>query len=131
MKLRWMLLPMLQLAFAHTDFLAAAPAPAVWTVDPAVPGPDSPAAGASLFDRITTDQTRVRENMRALKGTSEQLRAQILGCMSQRGASMLKEDMEALEKAGTGRLVGPGASTEEAIDYVRTEVRARRARRGA
>src|SRR5208283_3467458 len=32
----------------------------------------------------------------ALKGTSEQLRAQILGCMSQRGAEMLKEDMEAL-----------------------------------
>lgn len=32
----------------------------------------------------------------ALKGTSEQLRNQILGCMSQRGAEMLKEDMEAL-----------------------------------
>lgn len=32
----------------------------------------------------------------ALKGTSEQLRNQILGCMSQRGADMLKEDMEAL-----------------------------------
>jgi len=32
----------------------------------------------------------------ALKGTSEQLKGQILGCMSQRGADMLKEDMEAL-----------------------------------
>jgi flagellar motor switch protein FliG len=32
----------------------------------------------------------------ALKGTSEQLRNQILGCLSQRGAEMLKEDMEAL-----------------------------------
>jgi len=32
----------------------------------------------------------------ALKGTSEQLRTQILGCMSQRGAEMLKEDMDAL-----------------------------------
>ena len=32
----------------------------------------------------------------ALKGTSEQLRNQVLGCMSQRGAEMLKEDMEAL-----------------------------------
>ena len=32
----------------------------------------------------------------ALKGTSEQLRNQILGCMSQRGADMLREDMEAL-----------------------------------
>ena len=32
----------------------------------------------------------------ALKGTSEQLKTQILGCMSQRGAEMLKEDMEAL-----------------------------------
>jgi len=32
----------------------------------------------------------------ALKGTSEQLRNQILSCMSQRGAEMLKEDMDAL-----------------------------------
>ena len=32
----------------------------------------------------------------ALKGTSEQLRNQILSCMSQRGGEMLKEDMDAL-----------------------------------
>ncbi len=32
----------------------------------------------------------------ALKGTSDQLRSQILSCMSQRGADMLKEDMEAM-----------------------------------
>jgi flagellar motor switch protein FliG len=32
----------------------------------------------------------------ALKGTSEQLRTHFLGCMSQRGAEMLKEDMDAL-----------------------------------
>src|SRR4051794_19466802 len=32
----------------------------------------------------------------ALKGTSEQLRNHILGCMSQRGADMLREDMEAM-----------------------------------
>jgi len=32
----------------------------------------------------------------ALKGTSEQLRNQMLGCMSQRGADMLREDMDAL-----------------------------------
>ena len=32
----------------------------------------------------------------ALKGTSEQLRNQMLSCMSQRGADMLREDMEAL-----------------------------------
>ena len=32
----------------------------------------------------------------ALKGTSEQLQTQILSCMSQRGAEMLKEDMEAM-----------------------------------
>src|SRR6478609_1286563 len=32
----------------------------------------------------------------ALKGTSEQLRNQMLSCMSQRGADMLKEDMDAL-----------------------------------
>src|SRR5947208_9648755 len=32
----------------------------------------------------------------ALKGTSEQLRNHILACMSQRGADMLREDMEAM-----------------------------------
>jgi flagellar motor switch protein FliG len=32
----------------------------------------------------------------ALKGTSDQLKEHILGCMSQRGAEMLREDMEAL-----------------------------------
>lgn len=32
----------------------------------------------------------------ALKGTSEQLQTQILSCMSQRGAEMLREDMEAM-----------------------------------
>jgi flagellar motor switch protein FliG len=32
----------------------------------------------------------------ALKGTSEQLRNHILSCMSQRGAEMLREDMEAM-----------------------------------
>jgi flagellar motor switch protein FliG len=32
----------------------------------------------------------------ALKGTSEQLRNHILSCMSQRGADMLREDMESL-----------------------------------
>jgi len=32
----------------------------------------------------------------ALKGTSDQLKEHILGCMSQRGAEMLREDMDAL-----------------------------------
>jgi flagellar motor switch protein FliG len=32
----------------------------------------------------------------ALKGTSEQLRNHMMSCMSQRGAEMLREDMEAL-----------------------------------
>ena len=32
----------------------------------------------------------------ALKGTSEQLRNHMLACMSQRGADMLREDMESL-----------------------------------
>ena len=32
----------------------------------------------------------------ALKGTSDQLKEHFLSCMSQRGAEMLREDMEAL-----------------------------------
>lgn len=44
------------------------------------------------------------------------------------GGIIGKEDMEALAKLGVGRLFGPGASMQEAIEYIRNEVRARRAR---
>jgi cytochrome c5 len=54
MKAQWMLLPMLQLVLSGAD-AQPMPAPPTWTVDPAVPGPDLPPAGTSLFDRITTD----------------------------------------------------------------------------
>ncbi|HEU4631951.1 MAG TPA: cobalamin B12-binding domain-containing protein [Gemmatimonadaceae bacterium] len=35
------------------------------------------------------------------------------------GGIIPKEDMEALEAAGTGRLFGPGTPTSELIDYIR------------
>jgi hypothetical protein len=54
MKTQWMLLPMLQLVLSGADAQPTA-AWSAWTVDPVVPGPDLPASGASLFDRITTD----------------------------------------------------------------------------
>ena len=44
------------------------------------------------------------------------------------GGIISKEDSEALEKMGTGRLFGPGASTQDAVQYIREAVRARRAR---
>lgn len=56
-------------------------------------------------DLIRVDATGIRELLArvdrkvltvALKGTSEGLRAHMFGAMSQRGAEMLKEDMEAL-----------------------------------
>jgi methylmalonyl-CoA mutase C-terminal domain/subunit len=46
------------------------------------------------------------------------------------GGIIGKEDMEALHRLGVGRLFGPGSSTQEAIEYIQDEVRARRARRG-
>ena len=52
----------------------------------------------------------------ALKGTSEQLRNQILGCMSQRGAEMLKEDMEAL---GPVKIKEVDAAQQQIIAIVR------------
>ncbi len=52
----------------------------------------------------------------ALKGTSEQLRNQILGCMSQRGADMLKEDMEAL---GPIKIKEVDAAQQQIIAVVR------------
>lgn len=52
----------------------------------------------------------------ALKGTSEQLRNQILGCMSQRGAEMLREDMEAL---GPVKIKEVEAAQQQIIAVVR------------
>ena len=52
----------------------------------------------------------------ALKGTSEQLRNQILGCMSQRGAEMLREDMDAL---GPVKIKEVEAAQQQIIAIVR------------
>lgn len=52
----------------------------------------------------------------ALKGTSEQLRNQILSCMSQRGGEMLKEDMEAL---GPIKIKEVEAAQQQIISVVR------------
>jgi flagellar motor switch protein FliG len=52
----------------------------------------------------------------ALKGTSEQLRNQVLGCLSQRGAEMLKEDMEAL---GPIKIKEVEAAQQQIISIVR------------
>jgi len=52
----------------------------------------------------------------ALKGTSEQLRNQILSCMSQRGAEMLREDMEAL---GPIKIKEVEAAQQQIISVVR------------
>jgi methylmalonyl-CoA mutase C-terminal domain/subunit len=45
------------------------------------------------------------------------------------GGIMNKEEMAELERLGTGRLFGPGASTQDAIQYIRGEIGARRARK--
>ncbi len=52
----------------------------------------------------------------ALKGTSEQLRAHITSCMSQRGAEMLREDMEAL---GPVKIKEVDSAQQEIIAQVR------------
>jgi flagellar motor switch protein FliG len=52
----------------------------------------------------------------ALKGTSEQLRTQILSSMSQRGADMLREDMEAL---GPVKIKDVEAAQQQIIAVVR------------
>lgn len=52
----------------------------------------------------------------ALKGTSDQLRNHVLGCMSQRGGEMLKEDMEAL---GPIKIKEVEASQQQIITLVR------------
>src|SRR5438128_5100717 len=52
----------------------------------------------------------------ALKGTSDQLKEHILQCMSQRGAEMLREDMDAL---GPIKIKEVEASQQQIIAVVR------------
>jgi len=52
----------------------------------------------------------------ALKGTSEKLKEHILACMSQRGAEMLREDMEAL---GAVKIKDVEATQQQVIAVVR------------
>jgi len=47
------------------------------------------------------------------------------------GGIMSAEDMEALQRLGTGRLFGPGTALDDAVEYIRGEVTARRQRRRA
>jgi methylmalonyl-CoA mutase C-terminal domain/subunit len=47
------------------------------------------------------------------------------------GGTIGEEDMAELERLGTGRLFGPGASTREIVDYIREEVQRRRQGSGA
>ncbi len=76
-------------------------------------------------DLLLIDQLGVKEVLAkvdrklltvALKGTSEQLRNHILGCMSQRGADMLREDMDAL---GPIKIKEVEASQQQIISVVR------------
>jgi flagellar motor switch protein FliG len=52
----------------------------------------------------------------ALKGTSEQLQKHFIGCMSQRGAEMLKEDMDAM---GPVRIRDVESAQQQIISIVR------------
>jgi flagellar motor switch protein FliG len=52
----------------------------------------------------------------ALKGTSDQLRQKFLDCMSQRGADMLREDMDAL---GPVKIKEVDAAQQQMIAIVR------------
>ena len=62
----------------------------------------------------------------------ELLREQGAGDILVTGGGIIgPEDMAALQRLGTGRLFGPGASLQEAIEYIRAEVRQRRAGRAS
>ena len=56
------------------------------------------------------------EDLIALKGTSDQLKSHFLQCMSQRGAEMLREDMEAI---GPVKIKEVEAAQQQIISIVR------------
>jgi flagellar motor switch protein FliG len=76
-------------------------------------------------DLLVMDQNAVKEVLGridrklltvALKGTSDQLKQHFLGCMSQRGAEMMKEDMESL---GPVKIKEVEAAQQQIIAVVR------------
>jgi flagellar motor switch protein FliG len=76
-------------------------------------------------DLLLIDQTGLKELLSkvdrklltvALKGTSDQLKNHFLGCMSQRGAEMLREDMDAL---GPVKIKEVEAAQQQIIAIVR------------
>jgi flagellar motor switch protein FliG len=76
-------------------------------------------------DLLLLDQNAIKEIMArvdrkvpmvALKGTSEQLKRHFLQCMSERGAQMMLEDMEAL---GPVKIKEVEAAQQEIIAVVR------------
>jgi flagellar motor switch protein FliG len=76
-------------------------------------------------DLLTLDETAVKEilarvdrkvPMMALKGTNEQMKKHFFGCMSERGAQMMIEDMEALGKV---KMKDVEAAQQEIISVVR------------
>lgn len=76
-------------------------------------------------DLLTLDQTAIKEilarvdrklPMMALKGTSERMKKHFFGCMSERGAQMMLEDMEALGKV---KMKDVEAAQQEIISVVR------------
>jgi flagellar motor switch protein FliG len=76
-------------------------------------------------DLLTLDQTAIKEilarvdrkvPMMALKGTSEPMKKHFLGCMSERGAQMMLEDMDALGKV---KMKDVETAQQEIISVVR------------
>jgi flagellar motor switch protein FliG len=76
-------------------------------------------------DLLVMDQNAIKEILGrvdrklltyALKGTSEQLRNHFMQCMSQRGAEMLREDMEAM---GPVKIKEVEAAQQQIIAVVR------------
>ena len=76
-------------------------------------------------DLLMLDQNAVKEVLGridrrlltvALKGTSDQLKQHFLGCMSARGAEMLKEDMDSL---GPIKIKEVEAAQQQIISIVR------------
>jgi flagellar motor switch protein FliG len=74
---------------------------------------------------LTLDQNAIKEilarvdrkvPMMALKGTSEQMKQHFFKCMSERGAEMMREDMDALGKV---RIKDVETAQQEIISIVR------------
>ena len=79
---------------------------------------------SGIVEHLSQEETRLNQRVEELVGQTKADRQTIERQLMK--ISSLQEDIDALEKLGTGKLFTPGTSTAEIIEYITAEVKKRK-----